>query len=312
MVSSAKLGQVRRLVLTGLLWAGLLLCAIAVRHHWRESSALLAGINAKGATLIVMAFLVMWLLAVASWREVVAACTREKIPWHVATRHLTLLLLGKYVPGGVWGFLARLSDSTAYGSLAVMTTAGLVEQWIGLAMVSLVGAVTLVAAYWRCGALFLGVLVFPLIVLASLHFAGEVLRYLVRYVPARWSQAANSIRQLGLGRQLWLASTLTMLQVILILSVTGGVAAAAFHFDMYTTLAVAGCYGVGIMAGIAAIFMPGGILVREAVFVMLCRDWIAPAEAIALAGALRLIFTVFDLTAGAGGAFLQLRRKWHV
>ena len=302
----------RRLVLTCLLWAGLLLCVIAVRRYWHESSALLAGIGFGGAMVIVVAILLMWQLAVASWRQVVVACSGKKIPWRIAARHLTLLLLGKYVPGGVWGFLARLSDSAAYGSLAVMTAAGLVEQWIGLAMVSLLGGIALAAAYWKCWALLFGAIVFPLIVLASLRCTSWAIRHLARYLPARWRQAAGSVSERGWGWPLWWAASLTMLQVIVILGVAGGVAATAFHFDAYTALAVAGCYGVGIMAGIAAIFMPGGILVREAVFVMLCRDWITPAEAIALAGGLRLTFTAFDLTAGAGGAFLQFWRRRHV
>ncbi|WP_168170891.1 lysylphosphatidylglycerol synthase domain-containing protein [Rhodanobacter sp. C01] len=298
--------------MTCLLWGGLLLCAIAIKRYWHQSRALLEGIGPGGAIVILAAILLMWLLAVSSWRHVVAACSGEKIPWLVAVRHLTLLLLGKYVPGGVWGFLARLSDSTTYGSLATMTAAGLVEQWIGLAMVSLLGGITLAAAYWKCWALLFGSILFPLIVLSSLRCANWALRYLALYLPARWRQAAGSISELGWGRQLWWAAILTMFQVMVILSVAGEVAAAAFHFEPYTAMAVAGCYGVGIMAGIAAIFMPGGILVRETVFVVLCRDWITPAEAIALAGGLRLTFTAFDLMAGAGGAFLQFWRRQHV
>lgn len=312
MFNGAGFSRVRRFAVSGLLWGGLLLCGVAVQSHWHESNRLLSAFGLGGAAIIGMAFLVIWLLAVASWRQVVAACSGQEIPWIAAARHLTLLLLGKYIPGGVWGFIARLSASTAYGSPAAMVVAGLAEQWVGLAMVSLLGGVALLAAYLKYGALMLGAVLFPLVVVVSLRIAVGIFRWFAEYMPKRWRRAASSVAELQLSWKMLWAAVLTMFQVILSLGIVAAVASVAFGLDPYATLAVAGSYGVGIMVGIVAIFMPGGILVREAVFVVLCRDWITPAEAIALAGGLRLIFTAFDLSAGAGGVLLQLRGRRHV
>lgn len=83
----------------------------------------------------------------------------------------------------------------------------------------------------------------------------------------------------------------------------------AFQLDLRTTLALAGAYGLSVVAGMIIVFVPGGIVVREGVFLLLCKDWLDPAQAIALAASLRLIFTVLDLGAGAAAAGLHLTRR---
>jgi hypothetical protein len=193
-----------------------------------------------------------------------------------------------------------------------MTAAGLVEQWIGLVMVGLVGAAALAAAYWSLPIALLVVVLFPPMVVASLQIMRKLLDVMTGYLPARWRFAAGALNDIQSRRQLYYASGLTMLQVIFILGITLRVAAGAFHSGTYAALAVAGCYAMGIAAGIAAVFVPGGILVREAIFVLLSRHWLAATEAIALAGALRLIFTAFDLLAGVSGACIQFWRTSNV
>lgn len=298
-----------RLAMTAVLWSGVLLCVWVVRHHWAETHAVLHGLGAVGGACIFAAFVVIWWTASESWRRVLVAAGGDTIPLVVAARHLALLLLGKYIPGGIWGFAARLADSRSYGSLASATAAGLVEQWIGLWTMTLLGGVALTVA--RAGSLvpllLLGAV--PFIVVFSVRMATAPIIYFTRRTPPSWQKAIDSIAKVSRRRSIWAATAFTMVQVVMILLVVSGVGTVAFNFNERTILAVAGCYGIGIAAGLAAVFAPGGILVREAAFVALSGDWIPPADAIAMAGALRLIFTCFDLAAGGCGALMQKMAK---
>jgi hypothetical protein len=291
--------------MTAVLWSGVLLCVWVVRQYWAEARAVINGIGAVGGGCILLAFAVIWWTAAESWRRVLIAAGGDRIPLTVAARHLALLLLGKYIPGGVWGFAARLADSRSYGSLASATAAGLVEQWIGLSTMTLLGAIALAVAYTGRSSVLLLMCAVPFVVVLTLRIAATPMAFCVRRVPVDWQKAAGSAIKVGLQKSIWAAAAFTMVQVMVTLAVVSGVGVAAFNFDAWTMLAIAGCYGIGIAAGIAAVFAPGGILVREAAFLALCDGWVPPAEAIAMAGALRLIFTCFDLAAGSCGALMQ-------
>jgi uncharacterized membrane protein YbhN (UPF0104 family) len=72
-----------------------------------------------------------------------------------------------------------------------------------------------------------------------------------------------------------------------------------------TLLVVSGAYALAVVAGIAVVFLPGGIGVREAVFVGLASSRLDTPTALQLALALRIAMSVFDLIAGAGCLLLR-------
>jgi len=63
--------------------------------------------------------------------------------------------------------------------------------------------------------------------------------------------------------------------------------------------AVTGAYLVSVVIGIAVVFLPGGIGVREAAFVWLAATQIDSREALQLALALRIAMSALDLVSGA-------------
>jgi len=301
-------GMLRRGVLVALLWGGLLLCGLMVKRYWEQSSALFHGLGLWGGAIVVLACLLVWALAVASWQRVIYAHGGGVVAWRTAARHLALLLIGKYLPGGVWGFAARLADSASQRSVTGMLAAGVTEQWFSVLMISLLGGVILLAAEWSSHALLVTAVLFPFLAIQGMAVMHWVASVAGRYIPLRFRDACRSMIVDVDWSALWRPAMLTMIQMITTLAMVGYVAHSAYSLDGWSTLAVAGSYGLGVAAGIAVIFMPGGILVREMVFVVLCRGWIPQAEALALAGCLRLIFTGFDFVAALIAGGLQVRR----
>lgn len=101
----------------------------------------------------------------------------------------------------------------------------------------------------------------------------------------------------------------TAAQVSMQMLIVGAAALWTTGTTLEASLVIAAYYGIGIAAGMLAVVAPGGILVREGAFVALSSAIVPPAEAVTLAAALRLIFTGFDLMAGALVVVLQRRSK---
>lgn len=294
----------KRTLLVGFLWAGLLLCGLAVARHWNESRVLLMAIRHLLPLLIVM-LLAIWVLSILSWQLVLAANGARPTGFATAARHLALLLLGKYVPGGIWGFMARLADSAARSSVTNMLMAGITEQWFGLVSIASLGALALWSAHAREPLWLMAIPVVPALALISFVALAKFLRLVKRVLPARWRGMLDA----GAGRNyspLRCAAAITALQMVVVSCMVAFIAAIAFGLGFNQALALAGDYGLSVAAGMIVIFMPGGILVREAAFVALASAWIEPQQAIALAAVLRLLFATLDLLAGIFAGALNL------
>jgi hypothetical protein len=299
--------NLRRVLLVALLWIGLSLCAFAVARYWGESRSLLRG--GLGEIVVLSGLLALiWALAIASWQQMMRVFSDEPISVRDAARHLALLLLGKYLPGGIWGFVARLTDSAAQRPLARMFAAGIAEQWIGLISISVLALLGMIAARSQHFAWLLAAAAVPSIALATLAMGQACLHRFGKMLPIRWRNLSRPLDAWVRNSALWRAAILTAIQQIAILCVVAEVAGTAFGLTGMSIVAVASAYGIAVAAGVVVVFMPGGILVREGVFVALSSRWLQPAQAIALAAGLRLVFTAFDLLAGMLGGGLQLRR----
>ena len=109
---------------------------------------------------------------------------------------------------------------------------------------------------------------------------------------------AEAARAVGLFAGAWLVFGLA-------LWVT---ARALFAVPAGEFLPMAGAFAIAWIAGFAAVIAPGGIGVREAVLVGLLGPRIGEAEAILLAAASRIAFTLVDL-GGALAAVAVMRRR---
>jgi uncharacterized membrane protein YbhN (UPF0104 family) len=211
--------------------------------------------------------------------------------------------LAKYLPGGGWQFLGRAAlaarlgvplraagASLALETAAIVLGAALVAPFlladdalgaaIAVVIVHAVAVAAVAAARWprAVGALRSG--------LARAAGPGA---------PVRPGEAARAV---GLFAGAWLIFGLA-------LWIT---ARALFAAPAAELLPMAGAFAIAWIAGFAAVIAPGGIGVREAVLVGLLGPRIGQAEAIVLAAASRIAFTLVDL-GGALAAVAVMRRR---
>lgn len=284
-----------------ILWLGLLLCGYAL---WRNRD--LAGVAFSGMSDVTWLFVALllllgWGLSVTGWRFYLLAYTGQLLGWRTAMRQQGILLVGKYVPGGVFGFLARMYDQPRLPRKQLFW-AGLTEQAVGVALSVFVGGVLYFAASrqslgWLCL-----VLPLPLLAVAGiwlLHHFSVRLPWLRRYatgMPLEW-------------RQLLSATSIQLVQLLTWVTLVAMLAQQLHGVSGLASLGVAGAFLLAVAVGVIVIIAPGGIGVREATLVGLSSLWLGTTQAVFLAAFLRLLSAVLDGLSGVLAAMSRSRTE---
>ena len=255
---------------------------------------------------IILSAVVVWLmyaLLIAAWRRMLTAWGRSLDLWSAA-RIWTVSSLGKYLPGKVWAVAgmavmaqrAGIGAGPATGSAVILqvlaigtgaAVAGL-TGW-GALRAAYPGAATGLAALLVASAGGIGLLLWPALVNRVLRIAvpgtGPV-------TPPAGAVAfgimANAVAWMGYGIALWLLARGLLPDVELSL------------------LSATAVFTASYLAGFLALFAPGGIGVREGVFILMLQGPIGIGAATALAIASRLLLTATEL--GAAVPFLLFPR----
>jgi hypothetical protein len=257
---------------------------------------------------LVLSAVVVWLmygLLIAAWRTMLTAWGRGLDFWSAA-RIWTVSSLGKYLPGKVWAVAgmavmaqrAGVGAGPATGSavilqiLAIGTGAAVVAVtgWSSL-RTAYPGAEGGLAALLLISGLAVGVLLRPDWVRKAVRIAApEATVALTPPVGAvAFGIAANTIAWLGYGVALWLLAR--------------GLLPGA-GLGLLPAIAV---FTASYLTGFLALFAPGGIGVREGVFILMLQGPIGIGAATALALASRLLLTVTEL--GAAVPFVLFSRE---
>jgi glycosyltransferase 2 family protein len=255
---------------------------------------------------IILSAIVVWLMyaiLIAAWRRMLAAWGRGLDLWSAA-RIWTVSSLGKYVPGKVWAVAgmavmaqrAGIGAGPATGSavilqvLAIGTGVGVVGlTGYGALRAAFPGAVTGLVVLAAASAGAIGLLLWPGLVDRVVRVvapeAGTV------HPPSgavAFGILANAVAWVGYGAALWLLAR--------------GLLPGA-GLGVLPAIAV---FTASYLAGFLALFAPGGIGVREGVFILMLQGPIGIGAATALAIASRLLLTVTEL--GAAVPFLLFPR----
>lgn len=290
---------------------GLAIVGFAVRslvRNWDELRAQPLDWNVQPGWLLLSA-LVVWLmyaLLIAAWRRMLTTWGRGLDFWPAA-RIWILSSLGKYLPGKVWAVagMAVMAQRAGVGAGPATGSAVILQVLAigtGTAVAALTGWSSLRTAYpgaesalaWLAGITIVatGVLLWPasvrrLVRLAVPDAAAASLAPPVGAVV--FGMAANTLAWLGYGVSLWLLAR--------------GLLPGA-GLGLLRAIAV---FSASYLAGFLALFAPGGIGVREGVFILMLQGPIGIGAATALAIASRLLLTVTEL--GAAVPFLLFPRE---
>lgn len=257
-----------------------------------------------------------WLLAVGALAVGLLGMTTIGLNWHrilrdlgfVANRRRTSLhqyfvgQLGKYIPGGIWPIVGRAemahrggaTRSAAYAgtllSLGSTYLAGLLTAAAFLAVLGL-GGDEPGWTIWLVAIIPIGLLALhPSVLTQTMRWASRISKRQLEVPIPKWSR---SVTLVVLHIPAWLA--ISAATYLVSESLGGG---ASFGRVVVAT-------SVAWFLGFVVIGLPGGIGVREAVFVSLVSP-MDPAIAAAVALVSRVVFIVVDL-AGAG-----LSTGWHL
>jgi glycosyltransferase 2 family protein len=212
--------------------------------------------------------------------------------------------LGKYLPGSVWQYAGRVGLARNRGVPVQRALASIVAEVIYSALAA-GAASSLILGSAAAAGILLG--------LAGLLALAIVLRQRVMGLLAR-AQPLMSRTRLDRG-SLHAALRAAPTAIALYLLVWGlyGVAfwttgRALFAIPASDLPHYIGVFALAWLAGLAAVFAPGGIGVREAVIVALLSGRLGQADAIVLAATSRIVLTAVDLAAGAASFGFPMRR----
>lgn len=288
-----------RWVLAALLWAGLLLCALVVWRLLPDMQSLRVKLTPGLLVLCLSCLVLSWLCNAAAWRLVVAAIADVRLSWRSAIRQLGQLSVGKYIPGGVFGLLARVYDVEGEVSRMRLAAAGAYEQILIVCIATAAGAVLYACAFAQYVWLLLALLLVPALAVLATRMSLRLLRY----VPIAGLRTAVEIvaSSRPATSRLLVGASFIFLALLAWMAMTCLLCVQLFGLGVFPALGLAGSYGLALVAGMLVVVAPGGIGVREAAIVSLSSPWLGVPEAVVLAAMLRLFAVVMDLLAGIAG-----------
>ena len=245
--------------------------------------------------LIALLQFVFLLLAAEIWRRVVRVLTGTQITLQSSYLQLAVVSVGKYVPGKVWGFVARAGEMYRQQiPVHLSVISSVVEQMLlmtGAMLIAIVAALIALPKYWIAITV-IGVFLLLAAIVASSKIPA-LTRWLLRRrnipdIPEKIPEYhAKGVFRFTLAyAMLWILSGLIFSIIYFSLfdvSITReGVAAL--------TLANT----TGIVLGFFAFFVPGGIGVREAVATFILAGFFLVREALLAAVCYRAWMILID------------------
>jgi uncharacterized membrane protein YbhN (UPF0104 family) len=257
-----------------LLLAALVFVVLRVRSLWHGSHIELARVD--------------WAALAAAVALAAAATLASGLIWLDILRSLGLQTerrwaglffqaqLGKYIPGSVWQYAGRAAAARAHGVPVRPVAMSLPIEVAGSAAAA--GTMGAFLLGWWGATVVVSVAILLVVIGRLTQLRGPAVHAVVRatllYLPTA----------LALGGTFWLFAR-------------GLVDARPADFAVYT-----GAFAVAWLAGLVAIYAPGGLGVREAVLVALLSARIGAADALVLAAASRLALILVDVSFAGLGA----------
>jgi len=236
--------------------------------------------------------------AAVAWRHALWLITRRRLHGRLAVAHIGILLVTKYIPGKVWGYLGRglaLKDlGLASGQIA---TATLMEQMAFF----LSGGGAMVFAYCQTWWFWMALLA-SMILLFACPWGSRGLARIALVIPGRWGRVVagmgegtaqlcsrNFLVLCGMSVWQWIFNS----AVLVCIMVGVGV-------DLSASLLQAALIAVpaAIILGILFILVPGGIGIREGVLVFYLEPVIGLERAFMVSIVFRGLDTVRDVVLG--------------
>lgn len=274
-----------------------------------EALPALADLSAMTLLGVIFIQLLLWAVQVLVWRETVRTVTHQLPDFKRCAVHLAALVLGKYIPGKIWGMAARGGDLLAEGmkpQAVVQVT--LYEQALILISAMFVTAIGYSLSLDAGGTIF--VLCALLIFIFLLHPGARAVGLLIeRFSLADSMRSHSAVTSLFAGslsgRIHWLTALHILAWVlqgliVVLLAMALGITTGTMEWQLIAANAASA------LLGFFALFAPAGIGVREAAFVAFLHESHDFQTITLLAILLRLWSVLSDILLGLIGSGLAL------
>jgi len=265
-------------------------------RHWDEFRRLEFPMHVRPGWIVLAGAVVLltYGLLVAAWRAVILGWG-ERLGYRPALRIWTISNLGRYLPGKVWSVagLAVLAQREGVAGWASVGAA-IAMQAIAVGSGVAIAAATVPGTLSGAGILMATGIAAATVAALALPRAVAVVARMTRRPDLRplpigavvLAGAATTISWLGYGVAFWLLAR-------------GTLGATAFGLAP-----AVGVFAAGYITGLLALFAPGGVGVREAVFIALLAPSVGSGGAIVLGIASRVLLTLTEVAAALLGLLL--------
>jgi hypothetical protein len=245
-------------------------------------------------------------IAVTTWETALRMLCGLRTGFSTAFVHVAFVLIGKYVPGKIWGLVGRhyLLKRIGGNDLELLRAA-MIEQFLLIHSGLTVGSLALgFALLIPAPALLVG-----LIILGAVLLSPPVFAIVMRFTMMLASSIPAIKRRLAHSGDLTLSNcqymTLISLHCLSWITIGSIVCLIALFLEIELTLQqhliVGGAFVLAVNAGFFLLLAPGGIGVREGVFIALVAPTLGAEAAIIIAVTHRLFITLYDIAVGSIG-----------
>jgi len=239
--------------------------------------------------------LLFLLLSAEVWRRVVRALTAVRTEFVQAYLQMSVIAVGKYVPGKIWGFIARAGQMVREQvPLHKSIASGVVEQILVLAGATIIATGAGLVAFPEYVTL---ITVVGVALLAGAIIATANVPAVTRWIMRRRGQGdaldeVEDYHWIGVLRFSIAYAVLWLISGIILTIVYFALFDVAVTAERIAALILANT--IGIVAGFFALFAPGGLGVREAVTTAVLTPFLPMREALLAAVAFRAWLVLFD------------------
>ena len=243
--------------------------------------------------------LAFWLATAVSWQVAIHRITAVRMSILYSFAQVALVMVGKYLPGKVWGLAMRGKDMTNLGiSHYQVLVCSQVEQVVSIHAGLSIGAAGWLALeqppYWQLA----------LVVVGLVPFAGSFLNntgmgWVARVLGKVWPSLQLSDHKISAPTYLVLF-VLYLVEWVTVGAILYFLWLAVFEpvLDPVMAAHVIAANAVAFLVGFVAVFAPGGVGIREGVLVSLLAASLGLPEAIYISVLFRIWLVITDGVAG--------------
>lgn len=228
------------------------------------------------------------------WRMILCKVSDIKAPFTLAFRHVFIMLSAKYIPGKVWGLALRSLDLANKGmNLDANFRVNFIEQYFSVVVAIFISLALIFIDSVR---LTMGVLVLliPITYYLQRFILTQTPRFISIIPKLRHYQKLSHDSNLSFTvyAHLFFHYLLYWLVGALVLYI---LVSKSWVIDVELYKIVSGVFLLGAVGGYMAVFVPGGIGVREAIWFVLLNAYVDPEQLLNAVILHRIILTLFDV-----------------